>query len=78
MEPRVVLWVNTLKVYFLVKSETADDIGSTAIEEGAFGLIPGVGGALTKGGLRAGSKVVRAIGKPDWIARFLSPHLKVY
>ena len=39
----------------------AHDYASTAIQEGAFGLIPGVGGALTKGGLRVGSKVLSKI-----------------
>ena len=34
------------------------DIASTALSEGAFGLIPGIGGVVTKGGTRAGSKLL--------------------
>ena len=44
------------------------DVASTAIQEGAFGLIPGVGGVLTKGGARAGSRV---LGKLPIIGKFL-------
>ena len=37
------------------------DIASSAIQEGAFGLIPGVGGLVTKGGLRAGSRLLSKV-----------------
>ena len=43
------------------RGRDTSDIGSTAISEGAFGLIPGAGGVLTKGGLRHGAKALQTI-----------------
>ena len=48
------------------RGRRGDEVFDTAVQEGAWGLIPGVGGAATKAGLRAGgsalSLIPRALG----------------